>query len=164
MDTVIACADGERYAILIPALFKRQILEYLRRRGQSAKMIYLRMFAAGLFLLLCDVAERLALVIIDEEYQGHEADLRGMLLEHFRASGLEVQKDAITFDRIGNRSNAHDLAWRVRRGEIAPNYTVTLEELLGLLAGENAWGDLCPTTWGASAEWIPRGNQVTAHS
>ena len=71
------------------------------------------------------------MITIDKEYEGHEADIKAMLLHHMRRVGLELSPDVIRFERVGKKSRAHKRAWGVQRGKIAPDHEVTVEELLG---------------------------------
>jgi len=132
-DTVLAYSDSKQFAISIPAQVKRKALVYLRGRGWFGKRAVLPCFAAGLFLLLKDIAGHVTLIIIDQEYQGHEADIKTMLLRHMREVGLELDPEVITFERLGKKSRAHKQAWGVQRGKIAPDREVTVEEFLGVL-------------------------------
>jgi hypothetical protein len=90
----------------------------------------LRLFAAGLFLLLKDYLGQIEQVAIDMEYVGHEGDIRGMLLRRIYHIHRGYAADRITFHRIGKKSPAHTLAWEVNRGLRQPDRTVTVEELL----------------------------------
>ncbi|MFB0535643.1 MAG: hypothetical protein ACETWR_11745, partial [Anaerolineae bacterium] len=51
-DTVLAFSDDAERAILIPTQVKRACQQELRARGVKPGMIALRMFAAGILLLL----------------------------------------------------------------------------------------------------------------
>ena len=133
VDTVLAFSDGEQCALLISAKVKRQALAYLRGRGKSRKSSILLVFSAALFLLLKEIAEQITLVIIDQEYEGHEATIRGRLLQLLRGAGMQVYADIIAFGSVGRKSEAHYLAWRVHKGEISPDHQVTLNELLEVL-------------------------------
>ena len=132
-DTVLAFSNDVQRAILIPAAVKREALAYLREHGKSRKVSVLMVFAAGLFLLLRDVAESIALAVIDQEYIGHEALIKDRLLRRLRAEGLHVYPDMFAFGCVGKRSRAHYLALAVHRDEVKPNHRVTLEELLEAL-------------------------------
>jgi len=134
-DTVLAFSNQRQYAILIPAAVKREALARLRRLDKSTKLAVLLIFAAALFLLLRDVADQLTLVVIDEEYPGHEAMLRGRLLQLLRGTtGLWIPKEVVTFDRVGRKSGAHRRAIAISRGREEPDRRVTLNELLEALA------------------------------
>ena len=133
VNTVLAFSDGEQRTLLIPAQVKRQALVYLRGREKSRKSSVLLVFSAALFLLLKEIAEQITLVIIDREYEGHEATIRGRLLQLLREADLQVRADAIAFGSVGRKSEAHYLAWRVHKGEISPDHQVTLSELLEVL-------------------------------
>ena len=135
-DTVLAFSNGQRYAIRIPASVKRAALHVLRRKRKpsgSKKTVYLRLFVAGLFLLLKDYLDTLDHIIIDIEYPGREADIRGMLLLFIRRSAPHYASDRIVFRQIGKKSPAHRLAWEVHRGIQEADHVVTEEELLSLL-------------------------------
>ncbi len=134
VNTVLAFSDGGQRTLLIPAQVKRQALAYLRGREKSRRSSVLLVFSAALFLLLREIAEQITLVIIiDREYEGHEATIRGRLLQLLREAGLQVHADAIAFGLVGKKSEAHYLAWRVNKGEISPDHQVTLSELLEVL-------------------------------
>jgi len=81
------------------------------------------------------VADQLTLVVIDEEYPGHEAMLRGRLLQLLRGTtGLWIPKEVVTFDRVGRKSGAHRRAIAISRGREEPDRRVRLDELLEALA------------------------------
>jgi hypothetical protein len=84
-------------------------------------------------LLLKDIAGQATLITIDQEYQGHEADIKTMLLRYMRTVGLELDPDVIRFERLGKKSRAHKRAWGVQRGKMAPDHEVTVGEFLGVL-------------------------------
>jgi len=135
-DTILAFADGQHLAIVIPAKAKRQALELLIGQGKSRKVAYLVIFAAGLFILLRGYLDRAAQeerIIIDTEYSGQEANIRAMLLRHAYNAGWALTAERIVFLPVGKSSNAHKLAWGVQRGELAPDYRVTYEDLCRLL-------------------------------
>jgi len=93
-------------------------------------MIALRMFAAGILLLLEGQMGSITSLTIDTEYEGKEGEIKGLLLRFIHRWVPEFPKGAITFQRIGKRSPAHRLAWETHRGERQPDRVVTLEELL----------------------------------
>lgn len=132
-DTILAYSDSKQFAISIPAQVKREALVYLRSRGWFGRRAVLPCFAAGLFLLLKDIAGQVTLITIDQEYQGHEADIKTMLLRHMRKIGLELSPDVIRFERLGKKSRAHKRAWGVQRGKIAPDHEVAVDEFLDVL-------------------------------
>ena len=133
VNTVLAFSDQISYAILIPARVKRAGLEYLRRRRPPFKLPYLKLFAAGLFLLLKDHLHQLELVTIDTEFTGLEGHIKGMLLRYIRRIDPSFSKDKITFRRIGKGSRAHLKAIETYRENLKPDRVVTQEELLALL-------------------------------
>ncbi len=136
-DTVLALSNDEQRAIVIPARIKRDAIVWLRRRKKSDKMIYLRLFAAGLFILLrphlADIIKCGKYIVVDTEYDGHESKIKGMFLRHAHTAGLPLSKEAISFARVGKSSGAHQIAWRVQRRHLAPDHRVSLGELMELV-------------------------------
>jgi len=135
-DTFLAFSDSLHYVICIPAWVKRAGQASLRskwRRRKGKKSIYIRLFAAGLFLLLKDHLADLGQIVIDTEYIGRESDIKGMLLELIRCIEPDYPAERITFRRIGKRSPAHNLAWETYRGKRRPDHMVTEVEFLNLL-------------------------------
>jgi len=129
-DTVLAFSDGIQRVILIPAEVKRACQQELRSRGVKPGMLALRMFTAGLLLLLKGQMDSIASLTIDTEYEGKEGEIKGLLLPFILQWVPGFPKEAITFRRIGRRSSAHKLAWETHRGERKPDQVATLEELL----------------------------------
>ena len=133
VDTVLAFADGESRAALIPAKAKRVCLEWLRRRKPKSPAHFLKIFAAGLFLLLQDHLDRVEYITIDIEYTGREAELKGMLLDLIRTERPKFAKERITFRRIGKKSPAHRQAIMVYRGQDSPDITLHAEDIIEVL-------------------------------
>ncbi len=129
-DTILAFANGASGSLLIRATVKRQCLQALRRRGIGTKMITLRLFSTGLFLLLRKVLKEGALVMIDTEYIGREGDIKGMLLRMARRDNLKLGPDQIRFGQIGRKSPAHTKGIEVFRGKKTPDKVLTVNEML----------------------------------
>ncbi len=129
-DTVIAFSDGIQRAILIPATVKRDCQRELRRRGVKPGMIALRIFVAGLLLLLEGQVGNIAHLILDVEYEGREGEIKGLLLRVILRWMPTFSARAITFRRVGKQSPAHRLAWQTHKGKRNPDRRATLPDLL----------------------------------
>lgn len=133
VPTVLAFSDGESRAILISAMVKRECYAYLRKRYRALRQPHMKVFAAALFLLLQDWLADLSLIVIDTEYTGQEAIIKGMLLEHIRTIVPDFDSEAITFREVGKKSPAHRKAITTYRRRAEPDYTVKSEEMIALL-------------------------------
>ena len=129
-DTVLAFSDDIEWAILVTAEVKRACQQELRAKGVKPGMIALRMFAAGLLLLLESRMEGIGSVTIDTEYEGKEGEIKGLLLRVILKWAPAFPKEAIIFRRIGRQSRAHIMAWEIHRGQRQADRRVTLRELL----------------------------------
>jgi len=129
-DSVLAFSDDVERTLLIPAQVKRACQQELRVRGVKPGMIALRIFAAGILLLLEGQRECISNVTIDTEYEGKEGEIKGLLLRFILKWVPGFPKEAIAFRRIGKQSHAHVLAWETHKGRRKPDRRVTLRELL----------------------------------
>ncbi|MCA9948910.1 MAG: hypothetical protein KDE48_04650 [Anaerolineales bacterium] len=113
------------------------MLTRLRRKGKSRKGACLWIFSAGVFLLLkpylSEIINRDEPIIIDTEYTGQDANIKGMILRHAMNSGFYLQKDSIIFSQIGRASTAHELAYYVQQGKTQAHFQIRLEDFLDLL-------------------------------
>ncbi|HEY74181.1 MAG TPA: hypothetical protein G4N99_13035 [Thermoflexia bacterium] len=132
VDTALALSNGITASILIPAAVKREVYRQLKYRGVKHNMIVARMFAAGLFLLLRDYLGSITTVIIDVEYEGWDAIIRGLLLARIRKVSPCIHKDQIGFGYVGKKSPAHKVALEVFRKKHAPGKKINAQGLLSL--------------------------------
>jgi hypothetical protein len=132
--TVLACANGVTDAILLPQRVKRAGLAALRAQGKSRETATLLLFAAGLFLLLKPHVPTVQRIVIDVEYVGKDADLRGFLLRYLQHSGLELEAQRILCQRVGKRSPADTKARAVREGKDKRYRNITRRALMRVIA------------------------------
>ncbi len=136
-DTVLAFANKIQGSLVIPARVKRKMLVRLRRKGKNRKGACLWIFSAGVYLLLkpylSEIINRNELIIIDTEYTGQDANIKGMILRHVVNSGFNLRKDRIIFAQIGRSSAAHELAYCVQQGRTQAHFRIRLEDFLDLL-------------------------------
>lgn len=128
-ETILAFANGNDRAILIPPDVKREAIQELRRRRKAGSLKYL-LFATALYLLLKDDIEHIDQVTIDIEYRGYESQIKEHLLNLLRRARKRVESYQIHFDRITKKSPAHKVAIQTFRGQRNPDHIVTREELL----------------------------------
>ena len=101
VDTVLAFSNEITATLLVPAAAKRETYQALKSRGVKPKMIGIRMFAAGLFLLLRDYLAVIDTVTVDVEFEGWEGEIRSLLLGHIRQQAPNFPKECIIFRHMG---------------------------------------------------------------
>lgn len=128
--TALAFSDDVHGIVLVPAKVKRACKQKLRDQGVKPDMITLRMFTAGILLLLEDQMHHIASLTIDTEYEGRDGEIKGLLLRFIRRWVPEFPKESITFRELGKKSPAHKLAWETHQGKRKPDRVATVEDLL----------------------------------
>ncbi len=131
-DTVLAFSDEIQAAILIPAYVKQQCYQRLKATGVRKRFIGIRLFAAGLILLLRPHVATLELITVDQEYEGWEPTIKEHLLRHLRGERPDLTNRQVVFQRIGKGSRAHSVALATYQGDRKPNRRIGVEELLAV--------------------------------
>ena len=68
VDTALGFSNKHQSAVLIPAVVKKQVSGRLFDRGVRPKLVSIRMFAAGLCLLLEEYLPIIGILTIDREF------------------------------------------------------------------------------------------------
>jgi len=135
MDTVLAFSDRIQDTILISKAVKRGCYDHLKARGVRKGRIGVRLFIAGLVLLLQDHIAALETVTIDQEYAGAaQGDIKSELVQRLRQFWPDFRSDQVVLRSIGKKSRAHRLALETYRGKRQPDRRVGVEEVLGALS------------------------------
>jgi hypothetical protein len=128
-DTTFAFSDEVQRVILLKQSVRDECLEKLS--GKKLKK-QLRLFAGCLYLLIEDYLQEIEKVIIDQEYPGHEEEIKWILLnilkEHFPNREIRIE-----FRSLGKRSPAHLIALKTLRKEREANRVLTAKEILSTL-------------------------------
>lgn len=132
-STVLAYSNSRRYAVEVLSTTKQEILRRLREEGRSSRASVQLVFAALVALLLKDVVEQADSVVIDSEYTGQDAAIKGQLLAFLDQMQVQYEPHHMSFGYIGKHSPAHELAISVTRGKARANRRITLDELWAVL-------------------------------
>jgi hypothetical protein len=133
VDTVLAFSDGTSGSILIPAKVKRKCVEFVRDDKHKTKTLYLRIFCAGLFLLLKNHLPNLDQIVIDVEYLGREHDIKALLLRLIWEMDPKFDPDKIQFSLVGKDSPAHIKGYSIFTESGDTDQKVSFEDLKDFL-------------------------------
>ena len=127
--TIVAYANGQIKSLKIGATEKQKLLTVMRTLDYPKHNYVYKVFAALVYFLLAD--EKIDSVVIDREYLGHEATIKGMIIQLLKKNGKNIPD--IQFDYIGKLSRAHKAALDIFRGQKEADLVVTAKEVLKLL-------------------------------
>jgi len=88
------------------------------------------MFTIGLFISLKGKIGKHNFIIIDIEYTGHRRTIKEQLINLLSGVGMEIDPGSVSFQRIGKKSPAHNLAYLTHQGDIRANQIIKLERLM----------------------------------
>ncbi len=134
--TALALTNDKDYAIRISGREKRAAIKAMRQRFErlSRKLIHIRLFTVALYYLIRELPAG-ALVTIDTEYTGHEANIKAMLLYWLRQAGPGISPYDIAFGQVGKKSRAHKKALAIYRGKAKADRTLKADDLLKRIIG-----------------------------
>ena len=127
--TVVAYANGKIKSVKIGSVEKQKLLAAIRVLDYSKRNYLYKIFAALIYFLLAD--EKVDSVVIDREYSGHEAIIKGVIIQLLNKNRKNVPE--IQFDCIGKLSRAHKAALDVFRADREADLVVTAKDVLKLL-------------------------------
>jgi len=133
VDTAFAFSDEIQSAILIPKSVKRECYQLLKKEGMRKDLISVKLFAAGLILLLAPRVSTVGLITVDLEYPGWENEIKEQLLRYLRRRYPNLSNRQIDFRPVGKKSRAHKIALATYRGERRPDREVQVGELLAVI-------------------------------
>jgi len=100
MDTVLAFSDRIRGSIFISKAVKRECYDHLKARGVRKGRIAVKLFIAGLVLLLQDHIAALETITIDQEYVGgHRAISKANWCNVCASAGLTFGATRLSYDQ-----------------------------------------------------------------
>jgi len=133
--TTFGFSDKIQRAIRLKQRVRDQCLQALGGEKLSKE---LRVFSACVYILIKDHLEEIEEVIIDNEYYGHERDIKKILLNLiWKHSDPNFSEKRIKVESIGKRRPAHEVAWKTLKGKRRADKVVQVQEILGLLIAKN---------------------------
>lgn len=139
--TVLAFSNKRSAAVLFTAAAKKTCREYLEKQARNhvkKQRYYLELFVTGIVLLIRDYLHEIQTIVIDNEWDGQEKNIKASLLRHLRRLGSRLTDADISFG-ISDHSPAHKKAYAVHRfihtgrGAMKPDRTVTVAEWMVVL-------------------------------
>lgn len=132
IPTAVTIYAGLHFSLLMPPNEKKQALQTLselkpRWGALRRKLLF---YSLLLFYIVRDHVAKLEKINIDNEYQGHEPFVKGLLFQLLRGVGVPVRKQQVEFVSLPRDSQARTTSSRVYKGESIPDWVVTADEIL----------------------------------
>jgi hypothetical protein len=130
-DTIFAFSNEIQRAICLKQPTRDESLKRLKGRRLSKE---LRVFAACVYLLVKDYLDQLEELVIDNEYPGHEGEIKRYLANIIHSHHpTHFQETKVKFSSITKKSKAHEVAWKTLRKRRKTDSTIEAREILALL-------------------------------
>lgn len=129
-DTILTYSNEKHYSVLIPTSIKREILKELYQKQKNKVIFKIKFFCSGLIHLLRDVIKENIIITIDNEFDGRENDVKGILLNLIWKINPQFDKRDLRIKEIGKKSRAHEIALKVHKKQMQHDKVITKQELL----------------------------------
>ena len=135
LDTVIALTNGTKYTLLFKKKDKRIVEKEFRKL--KLQKIFMVIIFANLVAYVIKNSKAKKSILIDTEYTGHNDFIEKIIQNKF---GDKCPK--IKFGFVGKESKSDELARKVARGKIKPDYIITASEVLNLALNKKKPGSI----------------------
>lgn len=135
LDTVIALTNGIKYTLLFKKRDKRVVEKEFRKR--KLQKIFMVIIFANLVAFVIKNSKSKKSVLIDTEYTGHNKFIEKIIQERL---GNKCPK--IKFGFVGKESKSDELAKKVARKKIKPDYIITASEVLDFALNKKKPGNI----------------------
>ena len=130
--TIIAFSNGAEGTIKLSSKDKR-VLQSIFRKADRLKVFVLQVFAATLYLLLEKFKIEKTLILVDQEYQGHDNLIRSYLIQLVQKRGkISLEADHIRFGLVGKTSKVHSVGYKAFKKNRA-DFSINYEDILALV-------------------------------
>ncbi len=132
--TVIAFSNSQTEgSVLVFQEVKKLAFAYLEERFGRDKINIIRIFAAGIVILLKAYNLKTVSLVVDREYPGYEHALQSLIVDYGKKLEFMLDAEDISIREIGKKSEAHWLAYDVFAGKKKAGRVINLHELLKVL-------------------------------
>lgn len=129
-DTILAYSNEKYFSVLIPISIKRELFSSLYNQQKNKVIFKIKLFCSGLFYLLKDTIQEDVIITINNEFDGRENDVKGIMLNLIWKVNPRFDKRDLRIKEIGKQSRAHEVAKKVHNKQLQPNKIITKQELL----------------------------------
>jgi len=132
-DAFLAFSNDITCVVRVPFRVKQAGMELLRQRGKSKRTATLMLFAACVFLLVEGYLSEIETIVLDNEYDGREADIKAFFVRYLQKRRKTFDMQQMNVSSIGKKSEAHRLVWGDYRGTRQVDRSLTEQELCSLV-------------------------------
>lgn len=129
-DTILAYSNEKYFSVLIPASIKRELFKSLYEKQKNKVIFKIKLFCSGLFYLIEGIVKEDIIITIDNEFDGRENDVKGILLNLIWKINPKFDKRDLRIKEIGKKSRAHEIAKKVHNKQLKSNKIITKQEIL----------------------------------
>ena len=107
-QTVIGDSLGN--SIFIKSIDKQYLQQIYRSIGRPQLFVF-DVFSIMVSFVMAKTYSNENIYIIDREYYGHEAVLRGLIMKNLHKQNIPIKKYQVDFGLIGKKSKAHETVY-----------------------------------------------------
>ena len=127
-DTILAFSNEEQYCVKLPREIKKELYNKFKK---LIRQLRYKLFTICIFYCIKDYIRlhKELEIIICCEYSGKENLIKDLLMTLLNQNNVKINKEVVSFRRIGKESNAHILAIDAFRKNRKPNRILKEEDM-----------------------------------